>query len=172
MIIIICSTFQAILASVLVPVERIITKNIPKRQHIHQQHNKGVHGKVWWHASPLNIEGFPRDPQRRKRWEIQVRRHDWSPSPHSLLCSDHIFEKDIDRSGDVVKIKKDAEPRRFKQFPDYLKTVSKARRELKRKSCDKENVEVPEAKKIKPDQMLARLLFSLTINIAFSHPNP
>eukprot|EP00794_Sanderia_malayensis_P020810 gene20810-22853_t len=74
---------------------------------------------------PRTLHAFPRDPERRKRWEIQVRRDDWSPSPHLLLCSNHFLEKDIDMSGGLVKIKKDVEPRRFKQFPDYLKTSPK-----------------------------------------------
>ena len=34
---------------------------------------------------------FPADPQRRKLWELRVKRADWQPTPASRLCSEHFL---------------------------------------------------------------------------------
>ena len=46
---------------------------------------------------------FPADPQRRKLWELRVKRMDWQPTPSSRLCSEHFVSgsksddpKDVD----------------------------------------------------------------------------
>ena len=38
---------------------------------------------------------FPRDPERRRRWVLAIRRREWQPTEHSRICSDH-FVKGMD----------------------------------------------------------------------------
>ena len=69
------------------------------------------------------IGRFPSDEDRMKQWVIQTHRKDWAPTKHSRICSDHFFEKDLDRTGQVVRVRENAVPMRFKQFPPSLKKV-------------------------------------------------
>ena len=53
-----------------------------------------------------------------------IRREGWIPSKTSLVCSDHFKESCMDRTGQIVRLRSDAVPTRFKKFPEYLKMVS------------------------------------------------
>eukprot|EP00795_Rhopilema_esculentum_P003236 gene3236-1558_t len=57
-----------------------------------------------------------------------MHRQDWSPSQYSRICSDHFKESSIQRVGRKAKLKDDAVPTRFKQFPKYLKKTTKERK--------------------------------------------
>ena len=48
----------------------------------------------------------------------------WEPTNNSRLCSDHFKEDCIVRTGNVVKLRNDSVPTRFKSFPKHLKKVN------------------------------------------------
>ena len=54
-----------------------------------------------------------------------MHRDDLNPSKYSLICSDHFLEKDIDRTGQNVRVRANAIPVRFQKFPSRLKKVYK-----------------------------------------------
>ena len=66
---------------------------------------------------------IPSDPERRKRWLFLINREDWIPSKYSRVCSDHFFEKHMDRTGQSVRLRENAAPLRFKMLPQDLKKV-------------------------------------------------
>ena len=66
---------------------------------------------------------FPSKPQRKQLWLVAMHREDWSPGKHSLICSDHFKEKDMNLSCYNVRLRSDAIPVRFKKFPQHLKKV-------------------------------------------------
>ena len=64
---------------------------------------------------------FPQNPEKRRRWVLNIRRKDWSPTTSTLICSDFFFEKIINRTQSNTKLKENAEPIRFKFLPKPLK---------------------------------------------------
>ena len=54
--------------------------------------------------------------QSKKKGEIVNKRVDGHPTVIPGLCSDHFNEKFINRTGQVVKLRDDAIPTRFKNF--------------------------------------------------------
>ena len=69
------------------------------------------------------FDRFPSEPERKEKWLKNLRRKDWQPSKHSKICSDHFTESNLNRTYRRVKLREDAIPTRFKQFPNYLKKV-------------------------------------------------
>eukprot|EP00794_Sanderia_malayensis_P005759 gene5759-6462_t len=67
------------------------------------------------------FHSFPYGHERRKQWLLKIDREDWSPAKSSVICSDHFLEKDIDRTGQNVRLRHDAVPKRFKKCPCPLK---------------------------------------------------
>lgn len=62
----------------------------------------------------VRVYAFPKDKDRRKQWEVKVRRDNWEPTNHSKLCAAH-FEKDqfyLDPKGNK-RLKKDSVPTLF-----------------------------------------------------------
>ena len=72
----------------------------------------------------LSFYSFPIDPDRRKSWLVHLHRQKWKPSSHSRVCSDHFIESDIDRTGQVVRLRTEAIPTRLKNLPKHLRKVS------------------------------------------------
>ncbi|XP_042239142.1 THAP domain-containing protein 2-like [Homarus americanus] len=72
---------------------------------------------------PRTFHGFPSNPEKRKQWLVQMHREDWSPTSHSKICSDHFEEENIDRTGQIVRLKANTVPTRFKKFPKHLQKV-------------------------------------------------
>ena len=66
---------------------------------------------------------FPSNPQKRVKWLANMHRKDWTPSSHSRICSDHFEERFLNRTDQIVKLKDEAVPIRFKKFPEHLKKV-------------------------------------------------
>ena len=56
------------------------------------------------HKDGVSLFKFPKDPELHLKWVKQVRRtrDDWTPSPSSLLCSEH-FELDCFDSVPAIK---------------------------------------------------------------------
>lgn len=61
---------------------------------------------------------------RRSEWIKAVRRENWIPSKHAVLCSAHFEEKMIDRSMKRIILAKTAIPTIFSAFPKHLQKVS------------------------------------------------
>lgn len=53
------------------------------------------------------------NPRRLKKWLVNMKWKDWTPSRFSVLCSDHFEEQYIDRTGKCVKLQEDAVPTIF-----------------------------------------------------------
>ncbi|XP_043204102.1 uncharacterized protein LOC122371678 isoform X2 [Amphibalanus amphitrite] len=65
---------------------------------------------------PLHV--FPRDPTRRRQWAIAVRRKAddgglWVPQYEATICSLHFPEKDMDRTGQTVRLREGVVPTLF-----------------------------------------------------------
>lgn len=56
---------------------------------------------------------FPKDEIVRKAWIMAVRRRNWEPSPHSVVCSLHFEEHCIDRSKNRITIHEGSVPTLF-----------------------------------------------------------
>ncbi|XP_037797679.1 THAP domain-containing protein 6-like [Penaeus monodon] len=82
---------------------------------------------------PRTFHGFPSNTEKRKQWLVQMHREDWSPTSHSKICSDHFLEDDIDRTGQIVRLKAIAVPKRFKKFPKHLQKGIKKRKSPKKR---------------------------------------
>jgi len=76
---------------------------------------------------PRTYHSIPSDPERRKRWLFLINREDWIPSKYSRVCSDHFFEKHMDRTGQSVRLRENAAPLRFKMLPQDLKKSMEAK---------------------------------------------
>lgn len=71
---------------------------------------------------------FPKDPERRKVWEAQLRRKDFSVKDSTKICSKHFTEDCFDREKfGGTWLKKDAIPTIF-DFPPHLQTKQKKRK--------------------------------------------
>ncbi|CAL4073846.1 unnamed protein product, partial [Meganyctiphanes norvegica] len=68
---------------------------------------------------------FPNNPERKEEWLKNLRVQNFTPGKWSLLCSDHFLEKYMDRTGQIIRLRNNAVPTRFKAFPKYLKKISK-----------------------------------------------
>lgn len=65
--------------------------------------------KISFHGFPLN------DRDRLKKWLIKLRRKDFVPSPHSVVCSEHFREEDFiyQKFTKTRLLKKDAIPLKY-----------------------------------------------------------
>ncbi|XP_061786696.1 uncharacterized protein [Nerophis lumbriciformis] len=84
--------------------------------------------------SGKHMHRFPRDPVRRKVWEVKVRRDGWRPNNYSLLCEDHFDETQYEqrRADGLKKLKPNAVPTLFA----FTTKIVKPRRLLKRNRVD------------------------------------
>ncbi|XP_047426842.1 uncharacterized protein zgc:153292 isoform X2 [Mugil cephalus] len=53
------------------------------------------------------------NPRKLKKWLINMKWKDWTPTRFSVLCINHFEEQYIDRTGKCVKLKEDAVPTIF-----------------------------------------------------------
>ncbi|KAM4739012.1 uncharacterized protein FYW61_003639 isoform 2-T2 [Anableps anableps] len=70
---------------------------------------------------------FPKDRERRKRWETAARSEGFSASRSSTLCSEHFRPEDVDRTGQIVRIRDGAVPSVF-HFPAHLQKAVATRK--------------------------------------------
>ncbi|KAF3846111.1 hypothetical protein F7725_003189 [Dissostichus mawsoni] len=61
------------------------------------------------------------NPRKLKKWLLNMKWKDWTPSRFSVLCIDHFEEQCIDRSGKCVKLREDAVPTIFSSPGDAQK---------------------------------------------------
>ena len=75
-----------------------------------------------WQPLAIFFLRFPHsDPQRMRRWVINMRRDKWNPTARSLLCSKHFTEECFDKTGKTVRLRKTALPTNF-LFPKNLQS--------------------------------------------------
>uniref|UniRef100_A0A672HT62 THAP-type domain-containing protein n=1 Tax=Salarias fasciatus TaxID=181472 RepID=A0A672HT62_SALFA len=67
----------------------------------------------------VTFHKFPKSRERRRHWELALRRDDFVANDRSLLCSDHFHREDFDRTGQTVRLKAGAVPKIF-NFPAHL----------------------------------------------------
>ncbi|TNN70063.1 THAP domain-containing protein 5 [Liparis tanakae] len=53
------------------------------------------------------------NPRKLKKWLLNMKMKDWTPSRFSVLCINHFEEQYIDRTGKCVKLRDDAVPTMF-----------------------------------------------------------
>ncbi|XP_044037011.1 uncharacterized protein zgc:153292 isoform X2 [Siniperca chuatsi] len=61
------------------------------------------------------------NPRKLKKWLINMKWKDWTPSRFSVLCINHFEEQYIDRTGKCVKLKENAVPTIFSSPDDTQK---------------------------------------------------
>ncbi|KAK9528934.1 hypothetical protein VZT92_013061 [Zoarces viviparus] len=64
----------------------------------------------------ITFHRFPKDKCERQAWMVALRREDFEPTDHSVICSCHFQSEDFDRTGQITRLKKGAIP----SFFDYL----------------------------------------------------
>ncbi|KAK0132535.1 THAP domain-containing protein 6 [Merluccius polli] len=67
----------------------------------------------------ITFHQFPKNGERRKKWEVALRRDGFAASNRSLLCSEHFRSEDFDRTGQTVRVKDGVVPTIF-NFPAHL----------------------------------------------------
>uniref|UniRef100_A0A672HL68 THAP-type domain-containing protein n=1 Tax=Salarias fasciatus TaxID=181472 RepID=A0A672HL68_SALFA len=70
----------------------------------------------------ITFHKFPRDKKLKRKWELAVRRKDFTASEFSKLCSEHFKPEDFDRTGQIVRLWKGVIPSVF-NFPSRLQRV-------------------------------------------------
>ena len=65
---------------------------------------------------------FPENRERRRKWELALRREGFSAGDRTLLCSEHFRSEDFDRTGQTVRLKDGVVPSIF-NFPAHLQRV-------------------------------------------------
>ncbi|KAK2833072.1 hypothetical protein Q5P01_016961 [Channa striata] len=53
------------------------------------------------------------NPRKLKKWLVNMKWKDWTPSRFSVLCMNHFEDQYIDRTGKIVKLREDAVPTIF-----------------------------------------------------------
>ncbi|XP_049588496.1 THAP domain-containing protein 2 [Syngnathus scovelli] len=75
----------------------------------------------------ITFHKFPKSKERRRQWELAVRRNGFVANDRSLLCSEHFRDEDFDRSGQTVRLRDGVLPQIF-NFPAHLQKPPVARR--------------------------------------------
>ena len=65
---------------------------------------------------------FPKNGERRRKWEVALRRDGFAATDTSLLCSEHFTSEDFDRTGQTVRLRDGVVPTIF-NFPAHLQRV-------------------------------------------------
>ncbi|XP_062334125.1 THAP domain-containing protein 2-like [Osmerus eperlanus] len=69
---------------------------------------------------------FPKDTDLRKKWEVTLRRQGFTASGSLVLCSQHFQQGDLDRTGQIVRLRDGVIPSVF-SFPVHLQRLEKGR---------------------------------------------
>ncbi|KAF3842336.1 hypothetical protein F7725_024287, partial [Dissostichus mawsoni] len=78
---------------------------------------------VVWKQEPVESPfTFPKTGERRRQWEVALRRDGFVSSGRTLLCSEHFRSEDFDRTGQTVRLKDGVVPTIF-NFPAHLQRV-------------------------------------------------
>lgn len=65
---------------------------------------------------------FPKKKASRRQWDIATRRKGFSAGDCSVLCSEHFRTQDLDRTGQIIRIRGEAKLSVF-SFPAHLQRV-------------------------------------------------
>ncbi|KAH7982419.1 hypothetical protein HPB52_004690 [Rhipicephalus sanguineus] len=71
----------------------------------------------------ISFHEIPSDPEVRAKWLNVICRDDWTPdttSRYSTVCSRHFGSSDFKKGCQIRKLKKDAVPSIFEEYPAYL----------------------------------------------------
>ncbi|KAH7984635.1 hypothetical protein HPB52_023305 [Rhipicephalus sanguineus] len=71
----------------------------------------------------ISFHEIPSDPELRAKWLNVISRDDWTPdttSRYSTVCSRHFGSSDFKEGCKIRKLKKDAVPSIFEEYPAYL----------------------------------------------------
>lgn len=66
---------------------------------------------------------FPKDKVKRQAWRVALRRREFEPNDHSVVCSWHFKSEDFDRTGQTTRLKEGVIPSVL-IFPGHLCKVS------------------------------------------------
>lgn len=88
-------------------------------------------GKLSCLKKNISFHRFPlRDTNRLQLWVLSIKRKNFVPTQHSVLCSDHFSNRDFEYSGYGIKrtrrLRRDAIPNRY----DYTIQGSKCKQSL------------------------------------------
>ncbi|XP_034060419.1 THAP domain-containing protein 2-like [Gymnodraco acuticeps] len=67
----------------------------------------------------ITFHMFPKTGERRRQWELALRRDGFVSSGRTLLCSEHFRSEEFDRKGQTVRLKDGVVPTIF-NFPAHL----------------------------------------------------
>ncbi|XP_060924593.1 THAP domain-containing protein 6-like [Limanda limanda] len=67
----------------------------------------------------ITFHQFPKTGERRRMWEVALRRDRFAASDRTTLCSEHFRSEDFDRTGQTVRLKDGVVPTIF-NFPAHL----------------------------------------------------
>lgn len=95
----------------------------------------------------ITFHKIPKDPGKRVAWVKAMRRKDFEPSEYTVICSCHFEEKDMDRTGQTVRLREGAVPSVF-NFP------KKARRLQRNQSSEVTEKKSSSETKVKPSRKL------------------
>ncbi|XP_077569531.1 THAP domain-containing protein 2-like [Stigmatopora nigra] len=93
----------------------------------------------------ITFHRFPGDEEMRRMWEKAVRRKDFIANKETVLCSDHFECHDIDRTGQICRIRSGVIPSIF-NFPDRPqkeRRIEKKERTTQTSMKTKESMPVP-----------------------------
>ncbi|XP_062290182.1 THAP domain-containing protein 6-like [Scomber scombrus] len=77
-------------------------------------------------ARGITFHKFPKDRDVRKKWDVALRREGFTASDSSVLCSEHFKQDDLDRTGQIVRLRDGVIPSIF-SFPVHLQRPEKGR---------------------------------------------
>ncbi|XP_077391094.1 THAP domain-containing protein 6-like [Festucalex cinctus] len=75
----------------------------------------------------ITFHKFPKGIERRRQWELALRREGFIANDRSLLCSEHFVGEDFDRTGQTVRLKAGSLPQIF-NFPSHLQKLVATRK--------------------------------------------
>ncbi|XP_039275404.1 flocculation protein FLO11 isoform X2 [Nilaparvata lugens] len=76
----------------------------------------------------VTFHRFPKDPVRRARWLKVMHKAEWQPKYFHKICSEHFEEKMFNKTGQIVRLRDDAEPTIFPGLPSYLQMKAELER--------------------------------------------
>ncbi|XP_063079343.1 THAP domain-containing protein 1-like [Engraulis encrasicolus] len=72
-------------------------------------------------SQPRTFHAFPKDPEKKSVWLIYLHRPNYEPSVHARVCSDHFTESHMDRTGQIIRLRENANPTRIKNLPKKIR---------------------------------------------------